>query len=529
MNNYPWLKIINYLRKQKADSSTEFEILKRKATHLYHCPLLKNSTLLQVYHKLVAQKSLPRDLDFERRLRIHRVRSWSGVAVVAVLTKPFPCPGKCLFCPRQEDLPVSYLDNEPAVMRAILSQYSAKKQFLNRLNSLRATGHPTDKLEVIILGGTWSALPYHYQEQFIQEIYEAANDQKSSSLKEAQKVNETAQHRLVGLNVETRPDFINPEELKRLRRFGVTKVEIGVQSLSDKILKLNRRGHGVKETVQATQLLKDAGFKVGYHLMPNLYGADLAKDREMFQKLFSDQRFCPDLLKIYPTAIVKEAPLYKLWQEGKYKPYTLREMIDLLKEAKKLVPPYCRIERIIRDIPANRIVTGPTKVSNLREIVLQEMTQEKTPCQCIRCREIKQSYSPQTRLKLFRQDYEASKGKEIFLSFEDEKRLHLYAFLRLRLPSAFYHHSTALFPALENAALIRQLRTYGLQTPLGIKSSLSAQHHGLGKRLMAEAEKIIQQEFPSLKHLAVISGIGVREYYRHLGYQERGTYMVKDF
>ena len=528
MNNYPWLKIINFLRTQEVHSPAEFEIFKRKATHLYHCPLFKNSTLLQVYHKLVAQKSISRDLAFERRLKIHAVRSWSGVAVVALLTKPFPCPGKCIFCPRQKDLPVSYLDNEPAVMRALLSKYSAKKQFLNRLKSLAATGHPTDKLEVIILGGTWSALPHDYQEQFIQEIFEAANDQKSHSLEEAQKINETAQHRIVGLNVETRPDFISSEEIQRLRRFGVTKVEIGVQSLSDQILKLNRRGHGVKETVQATQLLKDAGFKVGYHLMPNLYGASLEQDRKMFRELFADQRFRPDLLKIYPTAIVEEAPLYKLWQEGKYKPYTVREMIDLLKEAKKLVPPYCRIERIIRDIPANRIVVGPAKVSNLREIILKEMKEEGNPCKCIRCREIKKSYSPEISLKLFRQDYQASNGKEIFLSFEDDKRQHLYSFIRIRIPSNFYHPASAPFPVLEKAAIIRQLRTYGLQIPLGAQSKLSAQHHGLGKRLMAEAESIVRQEFPSLKHLAVISGVGVREYYQHLGYQLRDTYMVKD-
>lgn len=528
MNNYPWLKIINYLRQQKTDSPAEFEIFKRRVTHLYNCPLFKNSTLLQVYHKLVAQKRLPRDLDFERRLQTHRVRSWSGVAVVALLTKPFPCPGKCLFCPRQKDLPVSYLDNEPAVMRALLSQYSPKKQFLNRLNSLTATGHPTNKLEVIILGGTWSALPHHYQEQFIQEVYEAANGQKSFSLEEAQKINETAKHRLIGLNVETRPDFINSEELKRLRYFGVTKVEIGVQSLNDKILKLNRRGHGVQETIQATRLLKDAGFKVGYHLMPNLYGATPELDRETFRQLFNDSRFRPDLLKIYPTAVVKEAPLYKLWQKGKYHPYSLKEMINLLKEAMALVPPYCRVERVIRDIPANRIVAGPAKISNLREVVRREMEKAGLPCQDIRCREIKKFYSPQTPLKLFRQDYEASEGKEVFLSFEDEKRLHLYAFLRLRIPSSFYQAAPALFPALEKAALVRQLRTYGFQSPLGTKTSFSPQHHGLGKKLMAEAEKIIRQEFPALKRLAVISGVGVREYYRHLGYSLVDTYMVKE-
>ena len=529
MNTYPWLEIINYLRQYPVETPADFEILKRKATRLYHCPLLKNSILLQVYHKLVDEKRIQPDLRLEENLKIHRVRSWSGVAVIAVLTHPFPCPGQCLFCPRQDNLPVSYLDNEPAVMRAIRSRYFAKAQFLNRLHSLTATGHPTDKIELIILGGTWSALPKDYQEKFIKECFEAANGQKSSSLKDAQKLNETAHHRIIGINVETRPDFINPEELKQLRKLGITKVEIGVQSLDNQILRLNHRGHDVEATVKATQLLKDTGFKIGYHLMPNLYGSTPEKDRKIFQQLFADERFRPDFLKIYPTAIVKEAPLYQLWLAKKYHPYSTRVMIDLLKEAKRNIPIYCRIERIIRDIPSNRIVAGPAKISNLREIIMQELKEEGHPCQCIRCREIKQSYSSQIKLKLFRLDYQSSQGKEIFLTFEDSRREHLYALLRLRIPSSFYHQTPVLFPVLEKEALIRQLRTYGLQLPLKIRKSTSAQHRGLGKKLMAEAEKIVRQEFPSLHGLAVISGIGVREYYRHLGYRLKGTYMIKNF
>lgn len=529
MDSYPWLEIINYLCKHQTKTPADLEILKRKATRLYHCPLFKNSILLQAYHKLVDEKRIPRDSLLEENLKIHRVRSWSGVAVIAVLTHPFPCPGQCLFCPRQEDLPVSYLDNEPAVMRAISSRYSAKEQFLNRLHSLAATGHLTEKIELIILGGTWSALPHPYQEIFIKECFDAANDQESSSLAESQKLNETANHRIIGINVETRPDFINPEELKLLRKLGVTKVEIGVQSLDDQILLLNRRGHDVEATIKATQLLKDSGFKVCYHIMPNLYGSTLEKDREMFQHLFSDERFRPDFLKIYPTAIVKEAPLYQLWQEKKYKPYSIKEMINLLKEAKSCIPIYNRVERIIRDIPANRIVAGPAKISNLREVVMQELKKEGHPCQCIRCREIKKAYSPQVKLKLFRLDYQSSQGKEIFLTFENYHRTNLYALLRLRISSSFYHQTTTIFPALEKRALIRQLRTYGLPLPLKTRRSTSAQHQGLGKKLMAEAEKIIHQEFPSLRGLAVISGVGVREYYRHLGYRLKDTYMIKDF
>ena len=412
-------------------------------------------------------------------------------------------------------------------MRAITSHYSAKAQFLNRIESLTSTGHPTEKIELIILGGTWSALPNDYREKFIRDCFEAANGKTSSSLEEAQKENETAKHRIIAINVETRPDFINPSEILFLRKLGVTKVEIGVQSLDNEILQLNRRGHGVAETVQATQLLKDNGFKVCYHLMPNLYGSSLDKDRATFRQVFADERFRPDFLKIYPTAVVKEAPLYQLWLANKYSPYSTREMIDLLKEAKRNVPIYCRIERVIRDIPSNRIVIGPAKISNLREIVLQELRAEGQPCRCIRCREVKTAYTPQTNLRLFRLDYNASQGKEIFLTFEDPSREHLYALLRLRIPSSFYHSHPIYFPVLKEAALIRQLRTYGTQLPLGMRNEKSAQHHGLGKKLMTTAENIIRQEFPSLKYLAVISGVGVREYYLRLGYHLQDSFMVK--
>lgn len=502
---------------------SDLNLAKRKAAAkgLGHPP--KNSQLLAVYHELVRKKVLPADPVLARLLVTRRVRSLSGVAVVAVLTKPHPCPGRCLYCPEQAGVPKSYLRDEPAVMRAIAQGYDPCKQVKSRLAALEATGHPTDKIELIVIGGTWSFLPDRYQKNFIHRCFQAANGRKSGTLSEAQRINARARHRIVGLTLETRPDYINEQEIRKMRELGATKVELGVQCLDDDILAVNRRGHGSAETAQATQLLKDAGFKVGYHLMLNLPGATTEQEKDAANLLFRDERFRPDFLKIYPTAILPDAPLYRWWKQGKYQPYRSDQLIELMKFVKRGVPRYCRIQRVIRDIPSVNVPIGPVKTTNLRQIVLAEMEKQGTPCRCIRCREIKEARLSHS-VEFFREDYDASGGKEIFLSFEDAKRQKLSALLRLRIPDPAKEH---FWPVLERSALIREVHTYGQHLPIGQKDNLSAQHRGLGKRLMLAAEDIVRREFPDIKRMVVIAGVGTRDYYRKFGYRLRETYMVK--
>ena len=369
-------------------------------------------------------------------------------------------------------------------------------------------------MELIGLGGTWSTYPKKYQTWFIKRCFDACNNTSSQSLKEAKKLNEKADNRIIGLTLETRPDYIDAKELKRMRWLGCTRVELGVQSIYDDILKYNRRDHDIKATIQATKFLKNAGFKATYHIMLNLPKSNPAKDLEMFTRLFSSADFQPDQLKIYPCAVLKTAPLYKIWQKGGYVPYSDKQLTNLLIKIKKKIPPYVRIIRVIRDIPSQSIVAG-SKVSNLRQII---SNQTGKICQCIRCREPQALIAK--KLKLFRQDYQSADGREVFLSFEDPQRKNLYAFLRLRITDSW------TLPVLKDAALIRELHTYGKVIELNKKSAKASQHRGLGKKLMKEAERITQKEF-KLSKIAVISGVGVREYYRQLGYQLKDEYMFK--
>jgi len=420
-------------------------------------------------------------------------------------------------------MPKSYLANEPACMRAVLTKFDPFRQVDARLKSLKMTGHTTDKIELIVLGGTWSAYPLKYQNWFLRRCFDACNSIPSKSLKIAQKVNERAKNRIIGLTLETRPDYIDKNEIKRMRDLGCTRIELGVQSIYEEVLKKNRRGHGIKETINATKLLKDAGFKITYHMMPNLPGSNPQKDEKMFEELFSNPDFQPDQLKIYPCAVLETAPLYRVWKNKKYKPYTKKQLTNLLIKIKEKIPPYVRIIRIIRDIPSQSIVAG-NKISNLREIVKKEIKKRNKKCKCIRCREIKNfqptAGHPQGE-KLIRRDYKASNGTEIFLSFEDTKNDKILAFLRLRITDSW------TLSILKNSALIRELHTYGQTVPVSEKIKNAQQHRSLGKKLMMEAEKIAKQEF-GFKKIAVISGIGVRDYYRKLGYRLKNSYMIKN-
>lgn len=514
-------KIIKDLLKNRTETPTSLDSFKRKMAKKYKTPCPSNLSLLKAYHKMLKNKNLKRTMEIEELLITRPIRSLSGIVNVSVLTKTYPCPGKCLYCPTEKDLPKSYVSGEPAVERARKLNFDPYLQVRKRIEMLEAEGHPTDKIEIRIVGGTWSFYPKKYQEQFIKKCFDAANKRNSSNLNASQKLNEKAKHRIVGLSIETRPDFINATEIGWLRKLGVTMVELGVQSIYDEVLKLNQRGHLVQDTVLATKFLKDAGFKVLYQMMPNLLGSNLKKDEKMFFELFQNPNFQPDLLKIYPCALLKGTPLYNSWKKGQYKPYNEKQLMNLIKSIKKSIPYCVRIQRIARDIPSKAIVTGPAKVSNLRQMLFDLSKKEGWRCHCIRCREIRGAYNPKEKAYLFRQDYDASGGKEIFLSFETKNREKLYSLLRLRI---LFQKSS--IPALQDAAIVREIHTYGQMIPIN-KMRLAPQHQGLGKKLVKKAEKIIQKEF-NRKKIAVISAIGARNYFKKLGYSLHDTYMVKN-
>ena len=491
---------------------------KKLETALRQFSKISKQKMLRSDELLEAANKLPDELSKEWKFlcRKRAVRSESGVAVLAVLTRNFGCPGKCVYCPTAKNMPKSYLPTEPAVIRAITVQFSPTEQVRIRLKALCSTGHDTSKVELIVMGGTWSALPSRYQTNYIRACYHGLNESKGQmkSLEAVQKYNESAPHRCVGLTLETRPDWITPKEIKRMRRFGCTRVEMGVQSLDDEVHKLCKRGHGVAEVVSATELLRDAGFKVVYHMMLNLPGSNPKADIAMFKTLFSDPRFYPDQIKIYPCVLTKDAELATWYKNGKWKPYSDKVLAETILSIKKYIPHYCRIIRVIRDIPSGDIVAG-SKNSNMRQLL-----QEKgVKCCCIRCREIRSL--PIQKLELVKREYEAAGGKEIFLSYEDPTQDKLVALLRLRiLPK----DNKPLFPALKDSAIVRELHVYGLHTPVGNKGK-SAQHRGLGKKLLKEAEKLSKKH--GAKKLAVISGIGVRDYYKKQGYVLKDGYMVK--
>jgi len=509
--------IIQELIKVRAKTQADLALTKRRMAKKYKIPCPTNINLLKTYHEMAKNKRVKKLAKIENLLKTRPIRSLSGIVNISALTKPYPCPGKCLYCPTEKGIPKSYVSGEPAVERAKRLNYDPYLQVKKRIEMLESEGHPTDKVELRIVGGTWSYYPKNYQGWFVKKCFDACNKKVSKNLKEAQRLNEKVKHRIVGLSVETRPDFIALPEIKRLRKFGATLVELGVQSIYDNVLKLNLRGHEVKETILATKLLKDASFKVLYQMMLNLPGSNLKRDKEMFEELFSNSDFRPDLLKIYPCALLKEASLYKWWRDGKYRPYTEKQLINLVKKIKKQIPYYVRIQRITRDIPGTSIVAGPAKISNLRQIIAKEMKKEGWRCKCIRCREVKEKYNVKERIYLLRESYRSSGGKEIFLSFENKKRTKLYSLLRLRITS-------------DNNALIREIHTYGLQVPInrGLTSIISPQHRGLGKKLLKETEKITKKEF-GLNKITIISGIGARGYFKNLGYQLKNTYMVKKF
>lgn len=478
--------------------------------------------LVTAYRHFCETGQLAFDADVLRRLQMKPTRTLSGVATVTVLTKPFPCPGECIFCPTDVRMPKSYLHDEPGASRAEYHGFDPYTTTLSRLRALDNIGHATDKIELLILGGTWSYYPEDYQRWFIKRCFDALNGVDAASLEEAQRLNETAAHRNVGLVVETRPDYVDAAEVRRLRSYGVTKVQLGAQSCDDGILELNKRGHTVEQTRQAVTLLRAAGFKVQLHWMPNLLGATPESDRVDYLRLWSDPGLRPDELKIYPNALVGEAELVQWFDRGEYRPYTDAELIELIAACKLNTPRYVRLNRIIRDIPKEHIVAGST-LSNLREVVKQHLASQGRACECVRCREVRHTAAPVIE-RVNSIEYETRGGRELFLSIDtvDGK---LAGFLRLSLPSIDPAGLTGL-SELRAAALIREVHVYGPVVELGREGqSGQAQHSGLGTKLIAAAE--ILTRAAGYQRLAVISAIGTREYYRRQGFMLEEYYMVK--
>ncbi|MFA6410590.1 MAG: tRNA uridine(34) 5-carboxymethylaminomethyl modification radical SAM/GNAT enzyme Elp3 [Candidatus Buchananbacteria bacterium] len=529
MENKKLITIVKSLAQAEIKTRLDLVKLKKQLANQQKINSPLSSDLLRIYNSLLSKKIIKPNKNLQRLLCKREIRTLSGVAVITVLTKPYPCPGKCIYCPSQKGMPKSYLKNEPAAARAFLTKFDPFVQTKVRLDALKINGHKTDKIELIVLGGSWSAYPKSYQTWFIKRCFDALNSKTAKDLPRAQKINETASHRCVGLTLETRPDLITPSEIKRMRDLGCTRVELGVQTIYDPILKLNKRGQTVKQTILATKLLKQAGFKIMYHLMPNLPGSNPTKDLQMFKTIFSDSKFQPDLLKIYPCVVTKDSILYRWHQQGKFKPYSDQQLKSLLLKIKKLVPKYVRITRLIRDIPAESIIAG-NKITNLRQLI----TDEFKGCQCIRCREAGHQVEGLNlkikKAKLFIKKYQASGGMEYFLSYESPDQKILFAFLRLRLPTDSKPDQNSqklyqLFTELKNAAIIRELHTFGQIAPLGQTGKV--QHLGFGKKLLAKAEMIAKQQ--NFKKIAVISGIGVRQYYQKLDYKTEGTYLTKTF
>jgi len=523
---------------------------------------------------------------FVDRVRMKPVRTRSGVAPVTVLTKPYPCPGRCVFCPSDVRMPKSYLSSEPGAQRAAEHQFDPYRQTFSRLRSFRHTGHPVDKVELIVLGGTWSSYPEGYQVWFIRRCFQAMNefvdlssdpaadplltfepavdfrqleetvrgpeidssdatagrgynrvvsdwtaahpraaaearDQNAgwADLLAVQRTNETAAVRCVGLSLETRPDRLDAAEAQRMRRLGATKVQIGIQSMDDDVLALNGRGHDAARSRRAVRLLRQAGFKIQAHWMPNLLGSTPAKDREDFDRLFADTDVRPDELKVYPCSLIESAELMAYHRRGDWRPYDRAELLDVLVHSLGATPRYCRLTRVIRDIPGTDIVTG-NRTTNMRQVAEAEAGGRGLRCRDIRAREVGGRPVDPRRLRLRRSDYEASGGREIFLEFATAED-RIAGFLRLRLPAPAGAGEFSL-PELAGKAIIREVHVYGAVVGLGAREKGRSQHVGLGRRLVAEALGIAAGA--GFEQVAVISSVGTREYYRRLGFEDGELY-----
>jgi len=449
-------------------------------------------------------------------LRVKPARTASGVAVITVMTAPHACPhGVCTYCPGgpRFGTPQSYLGTEPAAMRAAEYGYDPFAQTLARLQALRANGHDTDKVDLIVIGGTFTALEPAYQERFVKGCLDGMNGSVAASLEEAQTANESAEVRCIGLTIETKPDCFLGPEVEASLRLGTTRVELGIQSTHDDVLERVHRGHTDAQSRAAMARAKDAGLKVGAHMMPGLPGADVDRDLESFRVLFDDPAYRPDFLKIYPTLVLPGTALYGLWKSGRYSPLRTEEAVELVARIKVIVPRWCRIQRVQREIGAADIEDGP-KRGDLRVLAKERLRRAGLRCRCIRCREVglREVVPRPEDLSLIREEYESSGGTELFLSIEDRGRDVLVAYARVRLDRA--------------GATVRELKVFGGIVPIHSEAKGRWQHRGFGRRLMGEAERIAREEF-SVRRVRVTAGVGVRGYYRALGYDRDGPYMAR--
>ncbi len=535
--------------------------------------------LRRAYLKLLEEGTIEKSPLLDSLLRKRDVRTQSGVAIITVLTKPYPCPGTCAYCPTEVRMPKSYIETEPAAQRALANKFDPYEQVISRLTTLDGNGHPTDKIELIVKGGTWSAYRWDYQLWFIRRCFDACNDFGSdgehsmdiaivkahesgsfeyvdtpemrthdeiskfttselAKIETAQIQNETAPNRVIGMTLETRPDWVRPHTIWQLRVLGCTRIELGLQHTDNKILEYIKRGHTVEDTMEALRLLRHAGFKVDVHTMPQLPGTTPEKDYQMFVELFADERLRPDMIKIYPCVVTPTAEIAEWHAAGTYTPYDVGELISMLARVKtELIPYYCRISRLIRDIPGTEIIAGNI-ITNLRETIQKQIHADGLVCKCLRCREIGHAIKTDpTLLGVFEtatlnvDEYRASDGTEYFLSIEDPERRAVFAFARLYIPDAPKDNDTAvkkiheLLPETAGAAFIRELHTYGFMVPLAPSDTNEQQHRGLGKSLIIAAEDITRRAGAS--RMTVISGVGVRGYYEKIGYRRSGTYMIK--
>ncbi len=522
--------IIDYLLKHPNTPREKITNIKGKyAKKFNYNEVIKNATILT--YSTEEEKQILTQL-----LKRRTTRTLSGVSVIAIMTKPLPCPGTCVYCPGQDSQPdqkvaQSYTGREPAAMRSIHNNYDAYRQVKSRIEDLEAIGHTVDKIELIVMGGTFLSSTIIYQEEFIKEAYEGILEKRVKTLEEVKRLSEKSKRRLIGLTIETRPDYCTEPYVDRMLNYGATRVEIGIQTVFDEIYKKNNRGHTTQDSIDAIRIAKDAGLKINTHMMPNLPGSNIAKDLESFDILFSHPEYRPDMLKIYPCLVIKGTKLYDWWKDGKYTPYSLDELINLIAEIKQHLPPYVRIQRIMRDIPAFLIEAG-CKKSNLRQLVDKRLKELDINCNCIRCREygiIKRDKNIEegffNNIKLNRLDYKASLGQETFLSYENNKEGYLVGYLRLRKPSEFAHR-----PELRDGKtmIIREVRVVGELVPKDAipRNNNQLQHRGYGKLLMENAEKIAVEDYNS-KKLAVISGIGARDWFYKMGYKLDGYYVSK--
>ena len=542
-----WECIIENLKEQYSTIKTPKDLLQfRLFMQIKYKIILSNSNFIKAYNKLGID-----DPVFKYLLTKKKNKSNSGVIVVTVLTAAHPiyidrngieqrtkfsCKWDCHYCPNEKanednnwvDQPRSYLFQEPAVLRANDNNFDPILQFNARVSTLIDIGHNVDKIELLILGGTWCSYPEEYQEQFVRDIYYAANiffdieKRKALSLEEEITINENAKLHIIGLTLETRPDTINLEEIKKFRRYNATRIQLGVQHTDNAILKKINRGHTIETAYKAIRILKENGYKVDIHLMPNLPGATYEKDVDMFQKALYDDRLQVDQLKIYPCAVVPYTKIKEWFDQGKYVPYDDDTLYSIIKDFKMNVQPYKRLNRIIRDIPSTYISGGyDHKSVNMRQLFQNDMKKNNWRCRCIRCREIGDKQIDEKQINMKTIMYRGSEGDEYFISYESDK--FLVGFIRLRINTSVDKEN--ILPILKDAALIRELHVYSNINCVGVENKSSMQHKGYGKRLIEEAERIAVNN--GLYKIAIISGTGVRNYYRARGYSLEETYMVK--